>query len=378
MKRSLFAIGVAAAAGLAGCMVGDQSLTFEDQLTYEQFKDLVYLEPFEDGVFIVNGDTPVIDEKLLYQQWLSMYGGAELIVNTSGGVDTKWNDTQKLNLTYCISNNFAGNKAAVVTAFAGATEQGWETMGNVNFVYVPAQDATCTASNTNVVFDVRPVNVNGQYLARAFFPNQSRSSRNVLIDNSAFQPGLPWSLKNIVAHELGHALGFRHEHTRPESGTCFEDNNWRPLTPYDAASVMHYPQCNGSANTLNFTTRDAEGIAALYGAPGGGPPPPPPVTQTQTWSGSLAQGQFPLLNSGGTAAKAGSTLSVVMTGTGDPDLYVRWNAQPTTGSWNCRPYTAGASETCTMTVPAGTNHFYIGVRGYTASTYSVKATWVAP
>lgn len=67
-------------------------------------------------------------------------------------------------------------------------------------------------------------------------------------------------------HELGHTLGFRHEHTRPEAGTCFEDNNWRPLTPYDSASIMHYPQCNGTSDDLSFTASDAAGVRALYGS----------------------------------------------------------------------------------------------------------------
>ncbi len=67
-----------------------------------------------------------------------------------------------------------------------------------------------------------------------------------------------------------------------------------------------------------------------------------------------------------------------MTGTRDPDLYVRWNAQPTTASWNCRPYLNGASETCTLTVPAGTTSAYVSVRGYTAGTYSVTTTYTAP
>ena len=66
--------------------------------------------------------------------------------------------------------------------------------------------------------------------------------------------------------ELGHTLGFRHEHTRPEAGTCFEDNNWRPLTPYDSASIMHYPQCNGSSSDLEFQASDAAGLRALYGS----------------------------------------------------------------------------------------------------------------
>ena len=50
-------------------------------------------------------------------------------------------------------------------------------------------------------------------------------------------------------------------------------------------------------------------------------------------------------------------------GSGDADLYVRFNAAPTTGSWDCRPYLNGNNETCSFSNPqAGTWH--IGVRGF--------------
>ena len=110
------------------------------------------------------------------------------------------------------------------------------------------------------------VNLNA-YLARAFFPDDARETRNVLIDNSAFElpVGGKLSLTGILRHELGHAIGARHEQTRPESGTCFEDKDWRGVTDYDAFSVMHYPQCNGKGDwSLTLTVQDKNGIACLY------------------------------------------------------------------------------------------------------------------
>jgi len=61
-----------------------------------------------------------------------------------------------------------------------------------------------------------------------------------------------------------------------------------------------------------------------------------------------------------------SSLDVQMSGgSGDGDLYVRYGAQPTTGSYDCRPYRNGNSETCSFSNPsAGT--WYISIRGYTA------------
>lgn len=54
-------------------------------------------------------------------------------------------------------------------------------------------------------------------------------------------------------------------------------------------------------------------------------------------------------------------------GTGDADLYVRFGAQPTTSTYDCRPYLNGNNETCTFPTPqAGTWH--IGINAF--STYS--------
>ena len=149
-----------------------------------------------------------------------------LIVNRVGGGDDKWTDTQKLNLTYCVSNDFGTIQGAVVDAIAQATTAAGRRAAHVNFVYVPAQDGNCTTRNNNVVFNVRQVSTSRTSRARSSRAT-ARSSRDVLVDTRRSATPAAGRSPHILGHELGHTLGFRHEHTRPEAGTCFEDNNWR-------------------------------------------------------------------------------------------------------------------------------------------------------
>jgi secreted trypsin-like serine protease len=59
-------------------------------------------------------------------------------------------------------------------------------------------------------------------------------------------------------------------------------------------------------------------------------------------------------------------LSVVVTGgTGDADLYIRRTSQPTTATFNCRPFLEGNSEFCTIDSPAA-GTWFASVRGFTA------------
>ena len=118
-----------------------------------------------------------------------------------------------------VSSTFATHQPEVTKALADATHA-WQGAADVRFTHIAAEDAQCTPSNTNVVFDVRPVNVNGEYLARAFFPNEPRAARNVLIDDSSFDLGDgKLKLVGILRHELGHTLGLAH---RSQSTTCMK------------------------------------------------------------------------------------------------------------------------------------------------------------
>lgn len=376
-------------------------------MTFEEWKASVYKEPFDGGKYIVNGDTPVLGDKQLQEFFEtrvkqapppppSIQRQVELAVGHVGGLDLAWNQQMQGQLEYCVSKpGFGARYDAVVRDMAAATEA-WEGVAAVDFKHDVDQDGACGPTNASVVFDVRPVNVGGQYLARAFFPNEPRAERNVLIDGSSFElePGGKLQLVGILRHELGHTIGFRHEHTRPSGGPCFEDNDWRPLTAYDPLSVMHYPQCNGQGDwSLTLTPRDQSGSACLYGAAAGftidptlvtatscrtpAPAPPTGVAKRQVFSGQSvalgAQKEY-----GPFAVVSGSLFEATMTGTGDPDLYVRFGAKPTTASYNCRPYLATASEKCAIDTPAGQSQAFVMVRGYAKGTYKLEVKYVTP
>jgi hypothetical protein len=222
------------------------------------------------GVYIVDGDTPVADEAGLRAIYEDIYE-KNLAINVASGAVDSW-DGDQLNLTYCVSRAFGefyANLYEVTVNAMNAAATAWEGAANVRFVHVASEDGNCTAQNRNVLFDVRP-SESVQYRARAFFPSAARARRNVLVTVEAFDASGPITLEGILRHELGHVLGFRHEHTRPEVGTCFENNSWKPLTEYDRDSVMHYPRCNGNRQSdYSLSPLDVEGVQRTYGPPGG-------------------------------------------------------------------------------------------------------------
>mgnify|MGYP002737414933 CR=1 FL=1 len=269
LKRTLALAATAAAALAIGAVLPAAAASTPDEgsdvPSFQEFAADTFRDV--DGSYIVNGDEVISGKKDLRSFYDQLVGPDTLtdglIVNTVGGADDKWSSSKISNLTYCVSTKFGTRHADVVNAMQSGAALWEQASSKVNFVYVPSSDSKCTTRNNAIVFSVEPV-ATTQYIARAFFPSTPDRQQNVLIDDSIWSSG-SWTPTNIIGHELGHVLGFRHEHTRPESGTCFEDNNWRPLTPYDSSSIMHYPQCNGSSADLSMTSTDRAGVVALYG-----------------------------------------------------------------------------------------------------------------
>ncbi|WP_375770199.1 M57 family metalloprotease [Archangium gephyra] len=261
-KLSMALLAGVALVGCGGPEAADQKIP-----SWEEFRASAIES---EGSFVVNGDEAVEGVEGLrayYDNYVANGDvgatGGELAVYYSGG-DIKWSSTTARNLTYCVSSSSFGTRYSTVVNAMNSAAAAWEATANVNFIHSSTYDSSCSATQTAVLFDVRQT-TDTSFLARAFFPNSARSGRNVLISTSAFGSISPWTLAGVLRHELGHTLGFRHEHTRLTSTGCYEDSAWRGLTSYDSYSVMHYPQCNGSqTGDLVLTSMDKTGARALY------------------------------------------------------------------------------------------------------------------
>jgi hypothetical protein len=71
-----------------------------------------------------------------------------------------------------------------------------------------------------------------------------------------------------------------------------------------------------------------------------------------------------------------TNLSIKMSGgSGDADLYTRFGAQPTTSSYDCRPYQEGNDEECTVANPQ-TGKYYVSIHAFsTCSNVGLMASY---
>ena len=115
---------------------------------------------------------------------------------------------------------------------------------------------------------VRELDTGGEFIAAAFFPNNPKDRRQLIVDPSYYTT--TFDSVGVFRHELGHVLGFRHEHIRSEAPpTCpneplFDAKN---LGKYDPQSVMHYFCGQVGSTTLRITDLDRTGSQQVYGPP---------------------------------------------------------------------------------------------------------------
>jgi hypothetical protein len=102
-----------------------------------------------------------------------------------------------------------------------------------------------------------------------------RNKRNGMVLNFTFNEWSPVCrsqlercIRGIAIHEFGHALGFSHEHNRPDTPTtCTSEpqgtNGDQTYGPWDAMSVMNY--CSPTWGPLSLSANDSSGARSVYG-----------------------------------------------------------------------------------------------------------------
>ncbi len=137
----------------------------------------------------------------------------------------------------------------------------------------------------------------------------------------------------------------------------------RPYQGGNAESCTGMTQ-NGGKYYVRLKAYSAFSGVSLTGSYTGGSSGPSPINDT-TSNISVSQGSWEHYTQ--VLASGYADLTVTTSGgSGDVDLFVRHGAQPTSSTYDCRPYKSGNSESCSFSNPAsGTWH--ISLNGYSAS-----------
>jgi hypothetical protein len=97
------------------------------------------------------------------------------------------------------------------------------------------------------------------------------------------------------------------------------------------------------------------------------------VVATTQFAGSLTANQWH--HESAIDVTGADTFSVIMTGTSDADLYVRFGSRPTSSQYDCRPWLNGSDEQCSLNVPSGATRVFVSVAGYSGtSSFNANTT----
>jgi hypothetical protein len=193
-----------------------------------------------------------------------------LAMERNGGT-LRWRPGKKL--TYCVWRPSFATDEEYTNARDGMTEatSEWASICGVEFEHVVAKDTDPGFQLGDVLFPVVRQSGGGNTIAMAFFPDDPVNERLVWVFDGFYNTSSGgFDPIGVMRHELGHVLGFRHEHIRPEAPDLFNPESLAhtvEITKYDPKSVMHYVAGNVGDVKLRFTDIDREGARKVYGAP---------------------------------------------------------------------------------------------------------------
>lgn len=131
--------------------------------------------------------------------------------------------------------------------------------------------------------------------------------------------------------------------------------------------------CRGTATTCTLTSlNEGKAAFATFKIPVG-----------QLWNGSVRRdlhpiGGVPLLYKLNVPAGATNLRIRISGGSGDADLYVRRDQQPTTEKYDCRPWKVGNNETCTWAAPVAGAYYAMINPGSSFSGVQLDVRYTTP
>jgi hypothetical protein len=219
-----------------------------------------------------------------------------LVLNVHDGADDVWSQSERVNITYCVSTGFGAYHPRAVREMIDATVD-WEAAAYVDFIHLNELDGDCAYPDAPVTFTVESIFLGtGEAGAESFPPSSVHEGQfhwlgialpaYDTLDRTVDQR----TSGGAFRHELGHILGFRHEHVRPEateapfSYDCFDEpvsegyDPWRTIpgaSQYDPSSALHYGTGGcGPLKDFFLTDTDRAAAHAVYTSP----------TRCEVWS----------------------------------------------------------------------------------------------
>lgn len=168
-----------------------------------------------------------------------------------------------------VEKSFTPNEYIEVRDSFLSAVKDWENTCNVKFNYKRERDNSLKKFSTPEDFNfiIQKDNSIDGY-AKAPFPDEIIENQQLLITDEYFTQN-EYSHVGIMRHEIGHILGFLHEHIRREASSRCPKSDFKvglTLSEYDKYSVMHYlcDMGEGGERTLKITKQDSISSNCIY------------------------------------------------------------------------------------------------------------------